>query len=425
MIAIDLGYSPRRHQAEAHAKLARFSVMIAHRRFGKTVFGIMEAVDRALRCQLPRPKTAYVAPHLKQGKRVAWDYLKGFTAGIPGAKASRQDGVVVLPGERSIYILGADNPDSLRGDYWDHLTLDEVAQFKPGAWSQALQPALADRKGSMLAIGTPKGENELFHLFQKSRTNPDWRGLVYPASQTGVIDPAELERLRGEMDEAEFAQEFECSFTAAIVGAYYARELDRAEAEGRICRVPIDPAHLVHTAWDIGFDDMTAIWFFQLVGFEVRVVGYYEAFGVGFDHYAAELGRRGHAYGTHLFPHDTGQTEIGAGRTRRETLESLGIRAEVLDRLPVIDGINAARTIFPRCVFDRQACAAGLRALRHYRREWRAKNQIFAPAPVHDWASHGADAFRALALGLPRTAGRDLGQVTGPSVAQASYSMLD
>lgn len=425
MIAIDLGYTPRPHQAEAHAALARFSVLVAHRRFGKTVFGIMEAIDRALRCPLPRPKAAYVAPHLKQAKRVAWDYLRSFTTAIPGAKANRAEGFVTLPGERTIYLLGADNPDSLRGDYWDHLTLDEVAQFKPGAWSQALQPALADRKGSMLAIGTPKGENELFHLFEKSKTSADWCGLVYPASRTGVIEPAELERLRGEMDEAEFAQEFECSFTAAIVGAYYARQLDRAEAEGRLTRVPIDPAHRVHTAWDLGFDDMTAIWLFQLVGLEVRVVGYYEAFGVGLDHYAAELNRRGHAYGTHLYPHDAGQTEISTGRSRIETLESLGLRGEVLPRLPVIDGINAARTILPRCVFDREACAPGLRALRHYRREWKAKNQVFAAAAVHDWSSHGADAFRALAIGLPRTAGRDLGHQTGPSVAVAAYSMLD
>jgi len=425
VIAIDLGYRPRPHQQEAHAALQRFSVLVAHRRFGKTVFGVMEAVDRALRCNLARPKTAYIAPTAKQAKRIAWDYLAAYTKPIPGAVMVKGESRAVLPGDRSIYVLGADNPDSLRGDYWDHVTLDEVAQFKPGAWSQSLRPALADRMGSMLAIGTPKGENELFRLFEQSKTDPEWRGLMYPASATGVIDPAELERLRGEMDAAEFAQEFECSFTAAIVGAYYARELDRAEAEDRLAVVPLDPAHLVHTAWDLGFDDTTAIWFFQLVGLQVRLVDYYEAFGVGLDHYAAELGRKGYAYGTHLLPHDVEQTEIGTGRTRLETLDTLGIRATPVERMPVVDGINAVRTILPRCVFDRQRCAAGLRALRHYRREWRMKSQIFAPAPVHDWASHPADALRTLAIGLPRTAGRELGQVSGPTIAHHSYSMLD
>jgi hypothetical protein len=204
------------------------------------------------------------------------------------------------------------------------------------------------------------------------------------------------------MSEDEYAQEFECSFTAAVRGAYYAKDLEIAEKDGRITRIPIEKVE-THTAWDLGIDDSTAIWFYQQVGKEVRLVDYYEASGVGLDHYAAILKDKGYIYGKHYLPHDAEVKELGTGRSRVETLASLGIRAEVVKLQRVEDGINAARQLLPRCWFDSVRCKQGLEALRLYRKEWDDKTQTFRLKPLHDYTSHAADAFRYLALSIRDT----------------------
>lgn len=173
-----------------------------------------------------------------------------------------------------------------------------------------------------------------------------------------------------------------------------------AEAVERIGRVAPDPRLPVHTAWDLGVGDATAIWFYQLAGREIRLIDYYEASGAGLDHYARELQRRGYAYGEHILPHDARVQELGSGKTRVETLTGLGFRPRVLAAHKLEDGISAARLLLARCWFDAERCARGLEALRHYRCEWDARRQTFRERPLHDWASHGADAFRYLAMGL-------------------------
>lgn len=393
-------YRPRPLQARLHRSLKRFNVLVAHRRFGKTVFCVNELIARAAANRLERPRYAYVAPLFTQAKDVAWEYLKRYTAPVPGVAVHETELRVDLPGGARIRLYGADNPDRLRGLYLDGVVLDEYAQIHPRLWAEVIRPALADRQGWAVFIGTPMGRNQLHEIYQHARREPDWYAAIFRASETGVIPTAELEAAQRAMSEEQYAQEFECSFDAAVLGAYYGKLLAAADRDGRIAAVPWDPALPVHTAWDLGIGDSTAIWFCQRAGLEVRLIDYYEASGVGLDHYARALGERAYVYGEHILPHDAAVKELGTGKSRVETLASLGIRPRVLPMMKVEDGINAARILLPQCRFDAERCRRGIEALRQHRREWDERLRAFKARPLHDWTSHAADAFRYLAQGL-------------------------
>lgn len=413
-VTVDTGYRPRPLQAELHRRLKRFNVLVCHRRFGKTVLCVNELIDQALRCRRDRPRFAYMAPLYKQAKAVAWDYLKHFTRAIPGVKAHEAELRVELPGDRRIQLYGADNYDALRGIYLDGAVLDEYAQMAPKAWAEVIRPALADRRGWATFIGTPKGRNAFAELYDDarlgfrrddgSRMDPDpaWFAALYRASETGILPPEELASARATMSEEEYQQEFECSFEAALVGAYYGKLMADLDRQGRITSVPWEPAVPVITAWDLGLDDATAIWFAQLVGRELRVIDYYEASGVGLEHYAKLLREKPYVYGDHLLPHDVEQREISSAKSRYDVLMALGVRPRVVPKTAVDDGIQAVRSLLPRCVFDQSRTAKGIEALRQYQREWDENLGTFRPRPRHDWASHPADAFRYLAIGLRR-----------------------
>jgi hypothetical protein len=393
-------YQPRPHQARLHDSLKRFNVLVAHRRFGKTVFCINELIARAADMDRPDPRYAYVAPLLGQAKDVAWEYLKRYTTPIKHSTRHETELRVDLPNGARLRLYGADNPDRLRGLYLDGVVLDEYAQMSPRLWPEVIRPALADRRGWAVFIGTPMGRNQFWDLYRQASEDPEWHAALFRASETGILPTAELAGARRVMSEEQYAQEFECSFTAAVTGAYYGRLLEAAEARGRVGAVPWQPGVRVTTAWDLGIGDSTAIWFCQQVGNEVRLIDYYEASGVGLEHYVETLRAKPYDYGDHILPHDAEVRELGSGKSRVETLRALGVAPRVLRADKVDDGINAARLMLPRCRFDAGACARGLETLRHYRREWDERLKVFRPRPLHDWASHGADAFRYLAMGL-------------------------
>ena len=275
----------------------------------------------------------------------------------------------------------------------------------PRAWSEVIRPALADRQGSATFIGTPKGLNHFAEVNERAKDDPDWFHLILKASETGLILPGELKDARKEMTEDQYEQEFECSFSAALVGAYYGKDMNALEKAdpSQITGVPYDRAVPVWTAWDLGIDDSTAIWFAQLVGREVHLIDYLEASGEALDYYVRELGKRPYAWAGHLLPHDAEAKELGTGKTRVETLRSLGLnQIRVVPQQRVEDGINAVRLLLPRCWFDKTQTKRGIDALRNYEREWDDKTKAFRMKPHHNWASHGADAFRYLAMGLPK-----------------------
>jgi hypothetical protein len=365
---------------------------------------VNELIKGALSCQRDKPRFAYIAPLFKQAKDVAWEYLKEYTAVIPGREVNETELRVDLPNGSRVRLYGADNPDSLRGIYLDGVILDEYADMRPSIWTEVLRPALSDRLGWATFIGTPKGHNDFWQKWQDSENNPDWFRLMLKASETGIISPAELAAARRDMSEDEFAQEFECSFTAAVRGAYYAKDLEQADKEERIRNIPIEKVE-THTAWDLGIDDSTAIWFYQTVNKEVRLIDYYEASGVGLEHYAKVLKEKPYIYGKHYLPHDAEVKELGTGMSRIETLAGFGIRADVVKMQRVEDGINAVRQLLPRCYFHATNCKQGIEALRLYRKEWNDKTQTFRQNPLHDWTSHAADAMRYLALSVSEKPG--------------------
>jgi phage terminase large subunit len=405
-VRVNLGYDPRGGFNAFHARKERWAVLVCHRRAGKTVACVMDLIDAALRCTKERPRFHYIAPLYKQAKSVAWDYVKAYGLKIPGATAHESELRLDLPNGGQVRLYGADNPDALRGIYSDGVVLDEAADMSPRMFNEILRPALSDRKGWCVWIGTPKGQNDFYDLWDRAKTDETFFTLMMRASQTGFVDQDELDDARRQMTPEQYAQEYECSFQAAILGAYYGREMDKAEEDKRIIPNVYDPTLEVHTAWDLGLSDHTSIWFYQQTGFEVRVIDYYASNGFGLDHYAGVLQARGYRYGSHYLPHDAEVRELGTGRSRVETLQGLGVQPLIVPKLSVEDGINAVRKILPRCWFDAEKCQEGIKALRQYRRAYDDVRKVFLEKPYHDWASHPADSFRYLAIGLqePRAA---------------------
>jgi len=411
---IDLGYTPRPFQAKLHNNLKRFNVLVCHRRFGKTVFSIMETIDRAFRNETKNPQYAYIAPTYGQAKRVAWEYFKDFTKGIPGAKAHEQELRIDIPrpdrGDKIRFmLLGAENPDSLRGIYLDGVILDEYAQCDPTIWGQVIRPALSDRLGWAIFIGTPKGQNHFYDIYNAALGLRNWYVRIHKASETQVVDANELIEAQATMTEEEYAQEYECSFAAALTGAYYGKYMTQLEEKKQITRVPYDPAVGVDTFWDLGIADSMAIWFIQYVGKEIHVIDYLEYAGKGLEYYVKELKSKPYSYGEHYIPHDGAARELGTGRTRQETLLDLGLRTNIVPRQQIADGIHAVRMALPHCWFDRGNCEKGIAALKNYQRKWDSKNKMFLDRPLHDWSSHGSDAFRVFGMIYnPQRSGRKM-----------------
>ena len=399
---IVLPYSPREVFKPFHERTQRFAIMAAHRRAGKTVSTLNDLIKRAVKDQRGDGRYAYVAPFYHQAKQVAWDYAKRFTQPISQRISESEMAIDLINGSR-IRLYGADNPDSLRGIYLDGVVLDEVADMRLGVWPEVIRPALTDRQGWATWIGTPKGHDYFYEQLERAKLDPNWFWAILRASETGLLDANELEAAKKEMTAAQFEQEFECSFEAAIIGAIYGDEVSEARESGRITRVPYDPMLPVETYWDLGVGDATPIWFLQQTGQEVRVIDFYEASGVGLDHYASVLSQRGYNYGRHVAPHDIAVRELGSGKSRLEVARGLGITFEVAPKLPIEDGINAAKMLFPRCWFDAEKCKQGLEALAHYRRDFDDKRKTFRPTPVHDWSSHAADGWRYAAVSIRAT----------------------
>ncbi|MGZ8336713.1 MAG: hypothetical protein ACXWU1_08635 [Allosphingosinicella sp.] len=394
-------YEPRREFLPLHERRTRWFVGITHRRAGKTVANINDLVMSACKCWRWKPRFAYFAPRLNQAKEIAWTYLKDATDFIPGRRVNESELWIDLPGGKRIRIYGADNPDRLRGIYLDGVVLDEFGDMDSTIWSKVIRPALSERKGWASFIGTPKGRNAFHRLWEQAADDPDWTRLMLKASETGLLDAKELADARKAMTDDEYAQEFECSFEAAVRGAYYGREMNQAGADGRLTHVPYDPRLPVHTAWDLGIADSTVIWFIQShrAGGETRVVDVIKGEGVGLEWYVKRLQERDHVWGDHILPHDAQVRELGTGKSRVEMLAENGIRATICPSLPVEDGIQAVRGLLATCWFDQEKCRAGIEALRMYRRDYDEKSQEFRVRPLHDWTSHYADALRYFAVG--------------------------
>jgi hypothetical protein len=332
-------------------------------------------------------------------KSIIWDYLVHYSQPIPQIRPLVSELSVTYPNGGQVRLFGADNPDSLRGQYFDGVVYDEFGLQPPKIHSEVIRPALSDRQGWALFMGTPAGKNQFYEVVEQAKQDPEWFFAQFKASETGIIPDSELAAARKDMTADEYAQEYECSFEASVKGAIYASEVSDARNSGRVTTVPYDPILPVDTDWDLGVGDHTAIWFSQsLRGGEVRLIDYHEASGEGLPYYAQILKQKPYVYGQHWAPHDIQVRELASGRSRLESAASLGIRFQVCPNVDLEDGIHAARMLLPRCYFDATKCKAGLEALQHYRRDYNSRLNEFKAVPVHDWASHGADAFRYLSV---------------------------
>ncbi|HSN18987.1 MAG TPA: hypothetical protein VLV87_12365 [Gammaproteobacteria bacterium] len=405
-LTLPSGWRPRPHQQRLWDHMeggGRRAVAVWHRRAGKDATALNWTAVAAHQ----RIGTYWhMLPTATQGRLVVWDGRDSqgrrfIDQAFPPSlrKATRNDRMTVELKCGSIWqVLGSDNYDRLVGANPVGVVFSEWSLTDPRAWDY-VRPILAENGGWALFIYTPRGKNHGFELYDIARHHGDWFAEQLSVEDTGILRPEILaaERSSG-MSEALIRQEYYCSFEAANEGSYYGRLLEQAEQAGRVTRVPWQPELAVDTWWDLGIGDSTAIWFAQRAGLELHLIDYYEASGEGLAHYAKALQDRGYVYGTHWAPHDIQVRELGTGKSRLEVAKGLGIPFRVAPRLSVEDGIEAVRNLLPRAWFDAEKCREGLRALKSYHRGFNERRQAYLPHPVHDWSSHGSDAFRTGAV---------------------------
>lgn len=420
-------YQPRGPFRQFHEREQRWAAMVCHRRAGKTVACIADLVLSAMMTKRQDARYAYIAPQLNQAKDAAWMYVKRLTADIPGVTYNESETRADFLNGARVRIYGADNYDRLRGGYFDGVILDEYADMSPVVWGSIVRPMLSDRRGWAVFIGTPKGKNDFFRVYDLATRQDDWFTMTLRASESGLLDVDELSDARAAVTPEQYSQEFECSFEAAIQGAYWGKELSELERQGRIKDEIYDPELPVHTAWDLGVGDSTAIWCFQVVGNEIRIIDFYENHSEGLGHYVGWLSKQPYKYGDDYVPHDAKVRELGTGRTRIETLINLGRKPKLVPSHGLMDGINAARLTIPKVWLDTK-CRDGIEAIKQYRSEWDEKAKIFRDNPKHDWTSHAADAFRYLCMAWkeikadpPKPIGRILSVGDGNQVKFKDY----
>lgn len=350
----------------------------------------------------PKSRYAYIAPTYKQAKNIAWDILKEYARKVDGVTFNESELRCDFMNGARITLYGADNPDSLRGIALWGVVFDEYSQQPSEIFSEIIAPALADHEGYAIWIGTPKGKNSFYDLYEYAKSDPAWLAILLTVDDTGLISVGELETQRQIQTQEEFEQEWYCSFEAAIKGAYYIQEISEMRKTGRITKVPHDPTVGVITFWDLGMDDMTSIGFFQVCGREFHMIDYLESHGQPLSYYVSQLSIKAieekYNYTAHYLPHDIEVRELGSGTSRREVLERLGIKVQVVPKLSLADGINAARLVSPRVWIDEDKCKSFIEALSQYRQEWDDKKGMYKNHPLHDWTSHAADMYRYFAV---------------------------
>jgi len=401
------------------------AVAVWHRRAGKDLLSINWCVTAALK---RRGLYWHLLPTYNQGRKIVWDGMtkdgRGFLEHFPKelwAAVNNTDMRLELKNGSIYQVVGTDNVDRLVGSNPVGVIFSEYSLQDPRAWD-LVRPILAENGGWAVFIYTARGRNHGYDLFNMATGNERWFCQRLSVDDTGAV-PAEAiedERSAGMPDEL-IQQEFYCSFDAPLVGSYYGSLMAKALAEDRIKEVPYEPRLEVHTAWDLGMGDSTAIIFFQQFGKEYRIIDYYENQGEGIPHYVKIIREKDYVYGKHIAPHDIKVREMGTGKSRFEVARDLGLRFHVCPHVLIEDGIEAARTIIPRCYFDLKQCSVLVEALRQYRKDYDEKRKVYRDKPLHDWTSHAADAFRYLALGT-----RDLviNRQKLPTFAENDYGIL-
>jgi len=393
-------YKPRDAFMPFHLRSKRWACIVAHRRAGKTVACVNELLTRALASRKDRAQFAYIAPYFVQAKQIAWQYLLEYGAGVITKKNESELWIEVSNASGStsrIMLFGADNSDRLRGLYLDGVVIDEPADIRPSFFGTIIRPMLADRKGWCVWIGTPKGHNEFYNIHKRSMNEKDWFGMVLKASKSGLLDAAELKDAAKDMTGDQYEQEFECSFEAVIQGSVYGKWIRGAIDKGMAKSGVYDPELPVYTAWDLGFDDLTCILFWQKAGKEIRVIHAYANSGEGIEHYCDYLKSKGYTYQDHFVPHDAANKLMAAGgRSIVQQAHALGVKMRIVAATSQMNSIEAARKTLEFTWWDSIECDEVLEAMLQYQYEYDEERQTFKTKPRHDWTSHFADAYEII-----------------------------
>jgi len=407
-----LKYTAREQFIPFHNRSQRWATLVTHRRAGKTIALVNDLIF-AGRTPLvdpegnprPDPQYAYIGPTFTQAKRVAWRYLKNFSRPYWTAPPSESELRVTLGRNATIYALGADNADSLRGMYLDGAVCDEYALWKPSVFSQVLRPALSDRNGWGVFASTPRAKNLFYDQVKKAQADPLHHYLLtLRADQSGLVPEQELDDLRADMDPEEFAQEYLCSFDSALKGAIYADEVNQAFSEHRTSNaLPLfDPALPTNVVFDLGFTDATVAIYWQEAHSQIRIVGVEATNGKSIHHHIGRIEQFSAraTLGSVWLPHDARAKNLQTGMSIVEQFLSNQIRPNIVPNHKVRDRIAATRATFPRIYFDQTVLQMEdlVEALKSYRREWDEDNLCFKEQPLHDWASDYADSFGYLAM---------------------------
>lgn len=385
------------------------AVLVWHRRAGKEKtcwnYLITQAVKKV-------GIYYYFFPHFSQGRKILWDGVdkdgfrlldhipKDLILGNPNSTEMK----VRLKNGSLIQIIGTNNIDSIVGTNPIGCVFTEYSLQDPVGW-QLIRPILVENGGWAVFNFTPRGSNHAKDLYDMASTHSNWFCQLLTVKDTNIISEADIdaERQAG-MSEDFIQQEFFCSFTLGIEGAYYARYMSEAREEGRVGNIPWDKQSRVYTAWDLGYGDSTAIVFYQIIGNEIHVIDYYENHGEGLPHYVGVLKDKPYVYGDHYAPHDIESHAFSSGLSAREVASGLGVKFITLPtlKLRLEDGIEAVRGIFPRIWIDESNCKQLIKCLENYRKEFDDRLETYKERPRHDKYSHGADAFRYLAIAVKR-----------------------
>lgn len=359
-----------------------------------------------------RPGVYYVVyPTYAQGKKILWASVtiqgKRFLDYVPKQlveSMNSQEMKIHLTNGSIIQIIGSDNPDRIVGTNPRGVVFSEYALQNPRIYA-LMSPILAANKGWAIFQSTPRGKNHFWDLYQLALNSPEWWTCCLGLNETKHIDPREIDReiQEGLMSPDLVQQEYYVSFNAGVEGAYYCKYIDRMRLNNQIGTVPWEAGFKVHTAWDIGVRDSTAIIFFQCIGQTVRIIDYYEKNKEGLEHYVKHVLSKEYTYGKHIAPHDIQVKEFGSGMTRIEKARQLGINFVVASNISIMDGIESVRSALSKVWIDENKCIKLIRALENYRQEYDNKRQVYKENPLHDKYSHASDCMRYLCISLPKT----------------------
>lgn len=356
----------------------------------------------------------YCLPTFRQCRLVIWDSITNsgerFLDYIPAElidNINNQEMKIRLINGSLIQLVGSDTYDtSLVGTNPRMVVFSEYALADSRAYVIGARPILNANGGTVIILSTPRGRNHLYELYQIARNSPEWFCYKLTLEDTQHIPWSEIQRevASGEISEDLVAQEYLTSFDLGVEGSYYIKYVDKLRLNNQLGVVEWENAFKVHTAWDLGLSDKTCIIFFQTVGQTIRIIDYYENKDHGLDHYVKILQQKPYIYGKHIAPHDIQVREWAAGAvTRLDKARQLGVNFVIAPNISIEDGIEAVRTMLPRCWIDDRRCSSLIKAIECYRREYDNKKKVYREHPLHDWSSDPCDALRMLAVSLPKT----------------------